>query len=190
MNIYEKLNQARCKIQNLNIKPTGKNDYSGYSYFDLSDILPHINSICAELKMTCLLSFGTECATLDIINAEKTDERITFLSPMSKASLKGCHDVQNLGAVITYLTRYLYIMAFSIVEHEVLDKKHNPYDDNKSESNSNNKQIQKMVYTINQALEQGVISDEKQISEAEGYIDRADIKGLTMVYNYLMGGKK
>lgn len=186
MNIYEKLNQARCKIQNMNIKPTGKNDYSGYSYFDLSDILPHINSICADLKMTCLLSFGTECATLDIINAEKTDERITFLSPMSKASLKGCHDVQNLGAVITYLTRYLYIMAFSIVEHEFLDKKHNPYEEEKTD----NKQIQKMVDTINKAMIEGVITDEKQIKEAQGYIDRADIKGLTMVYNWLTGGKK
>ena len=32
------------------------------------------------------------------------------------------HDVQNLGAVQTYLRRYLYVNAFEIVEHDTLDK--------------------------------------------------------------------
>jgi hypothetical protein len=40
---------------------------------------------------------------------------------MSSAALKGCHDVQNLGAVISYLRRYLWTNAFEIVEHDVLD---------------------------------------------------------------------
>jgi hypothetical protein len=40
---------------------------------------------------------------------------------MSKAELKGCHDVQNLGAVQTYLRRYLWTAAFEIVEHDALD---------------------------------------------------------------------
>ena len=44
-----------------------------------------------------------------------------FTSPMSSASLKGCHDVQNLGAVQTYLRRYLWTNAFEIVEHDALD---------------------------------------------------------------------
>jgi hypothetical protein len=45
----------------------------------------------------------------------------TFTSPMSSAALKGCHDVQNLGAVQTYLRRYLWTNAFEIVEHDALD---------------------------------------------------------------------
>ena len=40
---------------------------------------------------------------------------------MSSAQLKGCHDVQNMGAVITYLRRYLWTNAFEIVEHDALD---------------------------------------------------------------------
>jgi len=32
------------------------------------------------------------------------------------------HDVQNLGAVQTYLRRYLYVNAFEIVEHDAIDK--------------------------------------------------------------------
>ena len=57
-------------------------------------------------------------ATLTIINSENTDEKLTFTSPMSEASLKGCHNVQNLGAVQTYLRRYLWVNAFEIVEQD------------------------------------------------------------------------
>jgi len=35
------------------------------------------------------------------------------------------HDVQNLGAVQTYLRRYLYVAAFEIVEADQIDKTHN-----------------------------------------------------------------
>ena len=193
MNIYEKLNEARLRFQNANIKQSGDNKFANYKYYDLSDILPTINKICVELKMTCLLSFGTECATLDIVNAEKIDEKITFLSPMSEAQLRGCHAVQNLGAVITYITRYLYIMAFAIVEHDALDAIMNPNDKQTTKSalkSNDNKEIQNMVNAIKQAFMQGVITDDKQIKEAESYIERADIKGITMVYNYLTGEKK
>jgi hypothetical protein len=40
---------------------------------------------------------------------------------MSSAELKGCHAVQNLGAVQTYLRRYLWTTAFELVEHDALD---------------------------------------------------------------------
>ena len=40
---------------------------------------------------------------------------------MSTAELKGCHPVQNLGAVQTYLRRYLWTAAFEIVEGDALD---------------------------------------------------------------------
>jgi hypothetical protein len=40
---------------------------------------------------------------------------------MSRAELKGCHEVQNLGAVQTYLRRYLWTTAMEIVEHDALD---------------------------------------------------------------------
>ena len=40
---------------------------------------------------------------------------------MSTASLKGCHEVQNLGAVESYVRRYLYLTAFEIVESDCLD---------------------------------------------------------------------
>jgi hypothetical protein len=45
----------------------------------------------------------------------------TIRSPMSTAALKGCHPVQNLGAVQTYLRRYLWSAAIELVEADKLD---------------------------------------------------------------------
>lgn len=67
------------------------------------------------------MSFTQDTAYLTIYDVEKPDQFTTFTSPMSSASLKGCHDVQNLGAVQTYLRRYLWTNAFEIVEHDSLD---------------------------------------------------------------------
>jgi hypothetical protein len=122
MNIYEKLQNVRCELQKRTFKKSGKNAYAGYEYFELSDFLPTINELMLEHKLTTSVSFNSEIATLTLINIEKPEETIIFTSPMSSASLKGCHDVQNLGAVQTYLRRYLYVNAFEIVEHDPLDK--------------------------------------------------------------------
>ena len=118
MNIYEKLIEARLKIQTKGIKKSGKNSYSGYDYFRLKDIIECVVPLCSELKMLPVTSFTAESATLEIIDAEKPAEKIVITSPMSRAALKGCHEVQNLGAVQSYLRRYLYMAAFDIDECE------------------------------------------------------------------------
>ena len=129
MNVYEKLNEARVKFMGMGIRQTGKNDYAGYTYFELNDILPAVNKICSEVKATCVVSFGNETAVLSFIDAEKTEDKILFTCPMSEAKLKGCHEVQNLGAVMSYIKRYLYQNAFEIAESDSLNKTHNPYED-------------------------------------------------------------
>ena len=121
MNVYEKLIQARLMFQNENVKKSGQNKYAGYTYFELNDILPICNKICNEIKAVCVLNFTETVATLQFIDCEKTDDVITFTSPMSEATLKGCHKVQNLGAVETYIKRYLYQNCFEIAENDALD---------------------------------------------------------------------
>lgn len=126
MNIYEKLIESRMKIQSIGIKKAGRNDYSKYDYFTLKDILELVVPLCSELKMLPVISFTAETATLEIIDAEKPAEKIVITSPMSRAALKGCHEVQNLGAVQSYLRRYLYMAAFDIDECEAEDVDNEP----------------------------------------------------------------
>jgi len=120
MNVYEKLAKARVMFQANNPKMSGFNKFAGYSYFELSDILPMINEIGAEIGFVCEVSFS-DVAELVFRNTEKPEESIRFVSPMSTATLKGCHEVQNLGAVQTYIKRYLYQNAFEIVESDALN---------------------------------------------------------------------
>lgn len=122
MNIYEKIMNARVALKAAGMKQSGNNTYAGYTYFDLTDMLPKITAIEAEYKMLSVVRFGEELATLTVYNTEAPEEHIEFSSPMSTANLKGCHEVQNLGAVETYIRRYLYLVAYEIVECEVLDK--------------------------------------------------------------------
>lgn len=121
MTIYEKIATARVQFQDSKPKMSGKNTFAGYEYFELSDILPRINALGKELGFLCVVNFTDAAATLDVIDCEKDDGAVRFTSPMSKATLKGCHDVQNLGAVETYLKRYLYQNAFEIVESDALN---------------------------------------------------------------------
>ena len=128
MTIFEKLKEARLRFQNAGVKKTGNNKFAGYTYYELADILPEINKLANELKFCCVVNFTPELATLDFCDLEG-DGRITFKSPMSSASLKGAMEVQNTGAVITYLKRYLYQNCFEIVEADILDSTLNPSED-------------------------------------------------------------
>lgn len=120
LNIYQKLLNARVMFQKKNLKPKGYNKYSDFYYFELDDILPVITEICLNLGVICLVSFGNELATLQFKDLENFTE-IIFTSPMSTAKLKACHEVQNLGAVETYIKRYLYMHCFEIAESDQMD---------------------------------------------------------------------
>ena len=120
MSVYKKLQQARMLLQGTKLTKSGKNKFAGYEYFELGDFLPAIQKICNEIGLCGIVSFNHEMAYLQINDVEDGTS-IMFTSPMSSAALKGCHDVQNLGAVQSYLRRYLWVNAFEIVEHDALD---------------------------------------------------------------------
>ena len=120
MNVYRKLQLARVLLQNTRLNKSGKNKFAGYEYFELGDFIPAIQIIFEDVGLCGVITYTLDLATLTIYNVEK-DEKIEFTSPMSRAELKGCHEVQNLGAVQTYLRRYLWTTAMEIVEHDALD---------------------------------------------------------------------
>ena len=120
MGVQTKLMQARLKLQETNLTKSGHNKFAGYKYFELGDFLPAIQRIFAELDLCGIVSFGKELATLTITDT-KDNSKVEITSPMSTAALKGCHEVQNLGAVQTYIRRYLWVSALEIVEHDVVD---------------------------------------------------------------------
>lgn len=121
MNVYEKLQKCRVELQNKSLKKSGNNKFAGYTYFELGDFLQEINKLCLDNKLLTRTYFTPELATLEIINAESPEEVVIFTSPMADANLKGCHAIQNVGAVETYQRRYLLMLAFEIVESDGLE---------------------------------------------------------------------
>jgi len=120
MTAHSKLMTARMQLMDTPLKKTGHNKFAGYYYFELGDFLPDIQKIFAGLGLCGIVSYGTDIATLTITDMED-GTTLTITSPMSSAALKGCHEVQNLGAVQTYIRRYLWVTALEIVENDVLD---------------------------------------------------------------------
>lgn len=120
-NVFSKLNQARVRLQGSELKKTGRNKFAGYNYFELGDFLPTVQAIFADIGLCGVVSYSEKEATLGIFDCSNPSDTITISSPMSSASLKGAHDIQNLGAVQTYLRRYLWVTAMEIVEHDELD---------------------------------------------------------------------
>ena len=118
--MHKKLMQARVTLQSTVLKKSGQNKFAGYAYFELGDFIPEVQRIFNEIGISGVVSFGTELATLTITDIED-GSNIVISSPMSTAALKGCHEVQNLGAVQTYIRRYLWVSAMEIVEHDALD---------------------------------------------------------------------
>jgi len=121
MNVYQKLNEARDEFHQAKLKKSGHNKFANYYYFELGDFVIPALEIFKQIGLTSIISFGKEEASMTIVNNDKPEEKIVLTSPMSSAALKGCHEVQNLGAVQTYLRRYLWVAALEIVEHDALD---------------------------------------------------------------------
>ena len=121
MNVYEKLNAARKEFHGLKLTKTGHNKFAGYYYFELGDFLIPALEVFSKNGLCGTISFTKDVAKMCVVNIEKPDEYIPFESPMGSAALKGCHEVQNIGAVETYQRRYLWVAALEIVEHDALD---------------------------------------------------------------------
>lgn len=121
LNVYQKLQKCRVALQQKALRKSGKNSFAGYSYYELKDFLPAVNELYLEHGLCSIVSFDKEIATLTIVNSDNPEEKIIFTSPMASAQLKGCHEIQCLGAVESYQRRYLHMTALEIVESDALD---------------------------------------------------------------------
>jgi hypothetical protein len=120
MKVLNKLITVRNELAHLPLNKSGHNKFAGYKYFELGDFLPSIQMLFEKHGLCDVISFDADIACMEIYDVED-GSHVTFTSPMGSANLKGCHEVQNIGAVESYQRRYLYTTALAIVENDVLD---------------------------------------------------------------------
>lgn len=116
-NIKQKLQEARMLLKKENITKSGKNSFTKVGYYTLSDILPPITRVCHEVRMTPLVTFDKDVATLTIYDWD-SEETLSATSPMVEQKDGKMNEIQILGSLETYQRRYILQNVFDIVEED------------------------------------------------------------------------
>ena len=128
MNIYQKLLKARAMFLEADVKKTGKNMHLSFKYFELEDIVPTATRIFGEVGIVPVVNFTADTATMTIVNTDDPEESICFVSPfnqiapiVSNTGKQATNEMMALGSSITYMRRYLYMIALDICESDGID---------------------------------------------------------------------
>ena len=128
MNVYQKLAKAREMFLETEKKKSGKNMQLAFKYYELDDIVPPATKIFNEIGLISLVSMTSETAVMQICNTDNPEERISFHAPfnqispiVSNAGKQVTNEMQCLGSSITYMRRYLYMIALDICEPDEID---------------------------------------------------------------------
>ncbi|MCC0652658.1 ERF family protein [Clostridioides sp. ES-S-0001-03] len=162
-NIYIKLMDVRVKFSKLNLKKSGENKFANFKYFELADFLPQATELLEKAKLCPIVVFTNDYATLTLINGENPTEQIVFTSPMRDLQLKGSNELQALGGIETYQTRYLYIQLLNITENDSFDAV-----SGKDESKSNSNNTQQSKSTVDRILTDKQLSRLYAIANSAG----------------------
>ena len=127
-NVYQKLLKARAMFLGADPKKSGKNMQLAFKYFELDDIVPIATKIFEEVGLISLVSFEGEQAIMVILNTDNPEEVVSFAAPfkpiepiVSNAGKQVTNEMQALGSSITYMRRYLYMIALDICEPDGID---------------------------------------------------------------------
>lgn len=128
LNVYQKLLKARAMFLNADPKKSGKNMQLAFKYFELDDIVPIATKIFTEVGLIALVSFENDHARMAIVNTDDPNDGTTFSAPfkpidpiVSNAGKQVTNEMQALGSSITYMRRYLYMIALDICEPDGID---------------------------------------------------------------------
>ena len=120
MSVHKKLMQARVKLLATDLKKSGRNTFQNYSYFELGDFIPHIQTLFNDIGLCGVVTFNNEYAQLCITDVDDGTV-IVITSPMAEAALKGAQPIQLMGSIQTYQRRYLWMAAMELTEHDSID---------------------------------------------------------------------
>ena len=128
MNVYQKLSKARMMFLESAVTKSGKNIQLSFKYFELDDIVPVATKIFDELGLISIVSFEENRAVMSIRNTENPEDGVFFYAPfmllepiISNTGKKATNEMQALGSSITYMRRYLYLIALDICEPDDID---------------------------------------------------------------------
>lgn len=127
-NVYQKLILAREEFLKSEIEQSGKNMHLSFKYFELKDIVPTITKIFAKTGLLAIMNFTDEKGVVTIVNTDNPEETIDFFAPfnqiepiVSNTGKQATNNMQALGSSITYMRRYLYLIAMDICVNDEIE---------------------------------------------------------------------
>ena len=112
MSVFEKLQAVREEFSKMDLKKSGKNSFSNYTYFELGDFLPTAQIKFKSVGLCPVTTFPDDShGRLVIYDAENPEQYI----------VKGMNEAQAVGAAQTYARRYLYQIALELSEHDPVE---------------------------------------------------------------------
>ena len=183
-NIYQKINNIKQEFLKSNVKKSGKNKNAGFEYFELVDFMPTLVELMNKYKVYSFISFTEKEATITLINVEKAEEKVIITSPVvdfksykyekdTKGNYTGnviedltnMNSIQKMGAIQTYIRRYLYLIAFDIVEPELFDNLSGEIKENKGENKVEDKAtVSQLAYIDSLKLDKRAICQTYKIN--------------------------
>lgn len=130
LNVWQKLNIARSRFLEADVKKTGFNQSGdGFFYFELKDIVPTATKIFEEVGLSQQMHFTDTTAYAHVYNSDNPEETPAFFSIpfemqeqiVSKAGKVVTPKIQCMGASVTYYRRYLWQLILDIIEQDEVD---------------------------------------------------------------------
>lgn len=129
MNVMQKLAKARLYFLNSKVSKSGKNMLLEFKYFELEDIVPTAIRIFAKVGLLAVDDLAGDPVSLTVFNADNPNEApVIFRMPyreqdqiINKSGKAVTNPLQALGSSVTYLRRYLWMIALDITEPDSVD---------------------------------------------------------------------
>lgn len=150
MSIYEKLSKVQLALMRRNIKKTGYNKFKKYHYYTLDDLMAACIEECNREGLTFFFNFRNNEAIIRLHDWENNNESIScglpfpeLILPDEDAKNKNNLLVQDLGAAVTYLKRYLLVNLFDITDVELIDDENSDASSTQKKESSTKKSTRK-----------------------------------------------
>lgn len=149
MTLNKKLETIKLELRKTINTKSGYNTHSKFKYYQLEDFLPQVLELFAKYNIYNEYSIDTdleiveeqinivdeadikqnktvikrpvEYAYLYLKNLDNEDDEMVYRLKTAEASVYGASAIQNLGAKITYMKRYIYMSLLDIVEPDAVD---------------------------------------------------------------------
>lgn len=184
MNVYQKLAAVRNEILHIDVKKSGVNLHAEFTYFELEDIIPIAEPIFHKYGLIYLTTFENGNGYGKVVDMDNPSEVIIFTAPMvfiAEPAKFRMNETQGLGAVITYMRRYLYFLALDLIEHDKIDDKNikETHSDDEEEVELPPKRT--MPATVEERAE-----IKEELTAPDGQADALQIEALTAALKALL----